>query len=67
MSWQTQLNGNPLPWLLDANGPGIRYLALRDLLNLPTAAGQPCPACGTVVEKIQYLCGACYFCPRCQM
>jgi formamidopyrimidine-DNA glycosylase len=31
------------------------------------AAGQPCPACGTIVEKIQYLGGACYFCPRCQV
>jgi formamidopyrimidine-DNA glycosylase len=31
------------------------------------AAGQPCPVCGATVEKIQYLGGACYFCPRCQM
>lgn len=30
------------------------------------AAGQPCPACGTAIEKLQYLGGACYFCPRCQ-
>ncbi len=30
------------------------------------AAGQPCPTCGTIIEKIQYLGGACYFCPRCQ-
>ena len=30
------------------------------------AAGQPCPTCSTLVEKIQYLGGACYFCPRCQ-
>jgi len=29
--------------------------------------GQPCPACGTPIEKIQYLGGACYFCPRCQV
>ncbi len=39
MSWQTQLRGDPLPWLLDANGPGVRYLALRDLLDL--APGDP--------------------------
>jgi formamidopyrimidine-DNA glycosylase len=31
------------------------------------AAGKPCPACGTVVEKMQYLGGACYFCPHCQV
>ncbi len=31
------------------------------------AAGRPCPVCGATVEKIQYLGGACYFCPRCQV
>ena len=30
------------------------------------AAGHPCPKCGTKVEKLQYLGGACYFCPSCQ-
>jgi formamidopyrimidine-DNA glycosylase len=30
------------------------------------AAGKPCPGCGRTVEKIQYLGGACYFCPKCQ-
>jgi len=34
MSWQTQLNGDPLPWLLETGSPGARYLALRDILNL---------------------------------
>jgi formamidopyrimidine-DNA glycosylase len=29
-------------------------------------AGRPCPECGAVVEKIQYLGGACYLCPSCQ-
>jgi formamidopyrimidine-DNA glycosylase len=28
--------------------------------------GQPCPECDTVIEKTQYLGGACYFCPSCQ-
>jgi formamidopyrimidine-DNA glycosylase len=28
--------------------------------------GKPCPECGTKIEKMQYLGGACYFCPRCQ-
>ncbi len=31
------------------------------------AAGNPCPKCGSIVEKIQYLGGACYFCPKCQL
>ena len=30
------------------------------------SAGQPCPECGTTIEKIQYLGGACYLCPTCQ-
>jgi formamidopyrimidine-DNA glycosylase len=31
------------------------------------AAGKPCPVCGTSVEKMSYLGGACYFCPSCQV
>ena len=47
-----------------------------DLFNRPggyirqmdkNALGRPCPSCGGKVEKIQYLGGACYFCPRCQV
>ncbi len=30
------------------------------------AVGNPCPECGSIIEKIQYLGGACYFCPSCQ-
>ena len=30
------------------------------------AVGCPCPECGAEIEKIQYLGGACYFCPNCQ-
>jgi hypothetical protein len=35
MGWQNGLNGNPLPWLLEEGFPGVRYLAMRDLLDLP--------------------------------
>jgi formamidopyrimidine-DNA glycosylase len=47
----------------------------RDLFGRPggyvrvmdsRAAGRPCPACGTPVEKVSYLGGDCYFCPVCQ-
>lgn len=31
MSWQKQLNGDALSWLLDSQTPGVRYLTLRDL------------------------------------
>jgi formamidopyrimidine-DNA glycosylase len=31
------------------------------------AAGNPCPECGTLVEKMQYLGGTCYYCPECQV
>jgi hypothetical protein len=34
MSWQTQLNGDSLAWLLEKDDPGVRYLALRDLMEL---------------------------------
>ena len=31
MSWQEQLKGDPISWLLEVDAPGVRYLALRDL------------------------------------
>jgi len=34
MSWKNQLRSDSLPWLLESENPGVRYLALRDLLNL---------------------------------
>lgn len=33
MTGKTLLKADPLPWLLAENGPGVRYLALRDLLD----------------------------------
>ena len=36
MFWKTQLKGDPLPWLLESDSPGVRYLALRDLLDRPS-------------------------------
>ena len=47
----------------------------RDLFDRPggyhrlmnnQAVGQPCPVCGTPIEKIAYLGGACYVCAQCQ-
>ena len=35
MSWQKQIKGDTLSWLLEEGEPGIRYLAMRDLLELP--------------------------------
>src|SRR3972149_1302642 len=35
MAWQSQLKGDSLSWLLESDSPGVRYLALRDLLDLP--------------------------------
>jgi formamidopyrimidine-DNA glycosylase len=43
------------------NQPG-RYTRLMS----STTAGKPCPRCATPIEKVQYLGGACYFCPHCQ-
>jgi formamidopyrimidine-DNA glycosylase len=39
------------------------YVRLMD----NAAVGKPCPECETKVQKIQYLGGACYFCPKCQV
>ncbi|HSL46284.1 MAG TPA: DNA-formamidopyrimidine glycosylase family protein [Anaerolineales bacterium] len=39
------------------------YIRIMD----SAAAGKPCPECGTKIQKIQYLGGACYFCPKCQV
>lgn len=33
MSWLDQLKGDSLPWLLEPDNPGVRYLAMRDLLD----------------------------------
>jgi formamidopyrimidine-DNA glycosylase len=32
-----------------------------------TMVNRPCPECNTPIEKIQYLGGASYFCPKCQV
>lgn len=39
MNWKKMLNEDPLPWLLaeDPDNPGVRYFALRELLELPAA------------------------------
>jgi len=34
MSWKSQLRSDSLPWLLESENPGIRYLALRNLFDL---------------------------------
>ncbi len=43
------------------NQPG-RYIRRMD----NKAVGHSCPKCGSKIENIQYLGGACYFCPGCQ-
>jgi formamidopyrimidine-DNA glycosylase len=43
------------------NQPG-KYARLMD----SHAVDRPCPECGTRIQKMQYLGGACYFCPSCQ-
>lgn len=37
MTWKTVLNDDPVPWLLepDPDNPGVRYFALRELLDRP--------------------------------
>lgn len=47
----------------DLYGNPGKYIRLMD----KNAAGTPCPECGSTVEKTQYLGGACYLCPVCQV
>ena len=47
---------------MDLFGHPGGYIRLMD----SHSAGKPCPCCGQVIEKIQFLGGACYFCPQCQ-
>ncbi len=35
MNWQDQPKGEPVSWLLEPEDPGVKYLALRDLLDRP--------------------------------
>ena len=40
MAWQDQLKGDPLPWLLEPESPGVRYLTLRDILAVPSDSAE---------------------------
>jgi formamidopyrimidine-DNA glycosylase len=46
----------------DLHGNRGGYVRLMDR----KAVGRPCPECGSAIEKMQYLGGACYYCPNCQ-
>jgi formamidopyrimidine-DNA glycosylase len=46
----------------DLYGKRGGYVRLMDSKTKDT----PCPECGTLIVKIQYLGGACYLCPQCQ-
>jgi len=48
---------------VDLYGHPGGYVRLMD----KNSAGKPCPVCGMLIEKMQYLGGACYFCPNCQV
>jgi len=38
--WQKDLKGNAQHWLLEENDPGVRYLALRDVVDVPATDPQ---------------------------
>lgn len=46
----------------DLFGKNGRYIRLMDSKTV----GTPCSECGSEIQKISYLGGACYFCPTCQ-
>jgi formamidopyrimidine-DNA glycosylase len=47
----------------DLYGNRGKYVRILD----SKTKGKPCPECGTPIKKIQYLGGACYLCPSCQV
>jgi formamidopyrimidine-DNA glycosylase len=47
---------------VDLFGNKGRYIRLMD----SKSTGNPCSRCGTEIQKISYLGGACYVCPTCQ-
>jgi len=53
MDWLDRLNADPLPWLLedDSHNPGVKYLALRKLLDLPLDDPQVRAARGVVMKS----------------
>ena len=53
MSWLNAVNGDSLAWLLepDAANPGVRYFALRDLLERPADAAEVVAAQAAVMRS----------------
>ena len=47
MSWQDQLKGDPVTWLLEGETPAVRYMALRHLADLSMADPELDSACKT--------------------
>jgi hypothetical protein len=50
MNWPEKLNGDTLTWLLEHDNPGVRYLALRDLLELSSDDNE-LPAAKELAQK----------------
>ena len=48
--WRTYLNGDPLPWLLEAENPSVRRWTLLDVLDRPADDPEVCAA-GTAVAQ----------------
>ncbi len=53
MDWLQKLNDDPLPWLLepDPENPGVRYFALRELVERPSTHHALAAAQKTVMES----------------
>ena len=51
--WKEHLKADPLPWLLerDPENPGVRLMALRDLLDRPASDPEVLEAQGAVMES----------------
>lgn len=68
MAWQETTKGDALGWLLEEDTPGVRYLALRDLVGLPAddpelqRARQAAHSQGPIAEILAQMNAAAYWC-----
>ncbi len=50
-NWRNQLNGDPLPWLLDPEDPSVRYWTLTDILDRPVSDAEVQEARAAAVQQ----------------
>jgi hypothetical protein len=50
-AWRHHLHGDPLPWLLEAENPSVRYWTLVELLDCPAEDREVCEARNAIAQQ----------------